>query len=88
MLYEKTAISRKFDHLARKELDALRNEDRVSLDLIFRGSTRTTGYMGFLVASALENFHILFRARQPVATPSKHKPTRPAANAEASSRCL
>jgi predicted nuclease of restriction endonuclease-like (RecB) superfamily len=36
MLYERTAISRKPDHLARKELDALRDEDRVSPDLVFR----------------------------------------------------
>jgi len=36
MLYERTAISRKPGHLARKELDALRDEDRVSPDLVFR----------------------------------------------------
>jgi len=36
MLYERTAISRKPAHLARKELDALRDEDRVSPDLVFR----------------------------------------------------
>ena len=36
MLYERTAISRKPAQLARKELDALRDEDRVSPDLVFR----------------------------------------------------
>jgi predicted nuclease of restriction endonuclease-like (RecB) superfamily len=36
MLYERTAISRKPGHLAREELDALRDEDRVSPDLVFR----------------------------------------------------
>jgi hypothetical protein len=36
VLYERTAISKKPDHLARKELDALRDEDRVSPDLVFR----------------------------------------------------
>jgi predicted nuclease of restriction endonuclease-like (RecB) superfamily len=36
MLYERTAISRKPDQSARKELDALRDEDRVSPDLVFR----------------------------------------------------
>jgi predicted nuclease of restriction endonuclease-like (RecB) superfamily len=36
MLYERTAISRKPDHLARKELAVLRDEDRVSPDFVFR----------------------------------------------------
>ena len=36
MLYERTAISRKPAHLARKELAALRDRDRVSPDLVFR----------------------------------------------------
>jgi predicted nuclease of restriction endonuclease-like (RecB) superfamily len=36
MLYERTAISRKPGYLAREELDALRDEDRVSPDLVFR----------------------------------------------------
>jgi len=36
MLYERTALSRKPDELIRLELDALRNEDRVSPDLVFR----------------------------------------------------
>ncbi len=36
MLYERTAISRKPRHLVRKELAALRDEHRVSPDLIFR----------------------------------------------------
>jgi predicted nuclease of restriction endonuclease-like (RecB) superfamily len=36
MLYERTAISRKAAHLARQELAALRDEDRVSPDLVFR----------------------------------------------------
>ena len=36
MLYERTAISKKPAHLARNELAALRDEDRVSPDLIFR----------------------------------------------------
>jgi predicted nuclease of restriction endonuclease-like (RecB) superfamily len=36
MLYERTAISRKPDHLARKKLAVLRDEDRVSPDLVFR----------------------------------------------------
>jgi len=36
MLYERTAISRKPGHLARKELAALRDKDRVSPDLVFR----------------------------------------------------
>jgi predicted nuclease of restriction endonuclease-like (RecB) superfamily len=36
MLFERTALSRKPDELARRELAALRDEDRVSPDLIFR----------------------------------------------------
>ncbi len=36
MLYERTAISRKPDELARKELGALRDEARMSPDLVFR----------------------------------------------------
>jgi predicted nuclease of restriction endonuclease-like (RecB) superfamily len=36
MLYERTAISKKPDKLIRKELDALRREDRITPDLIFR----------------------------------------------------
>ena len=36
MLYERTAISRRPAQLARKELAALRGEDRVSPDLVFR----------------------------------------------------
>jgi len=36
ILYERTAISRKPDHLARNELAVLRDEDRVSPDLVFR----------------------------------------------------
>jgi hypothetical protein len=36
MLYERTAISRKPAQLARKELDALRDEARMGPDLIFR----------------------------------------------------
>lgn len=36
MLYERTAISRKPAELARQELDALREEDRLTPDLIFR----------------------------------------------------
>ena len=36
MLYERAALSRKPDELIRLELDALRNEDRVSPDLVFR----------------------------------------------------
>ena len=36
MLYERTAISKKPDKLIRKELDALRKEDRITPDLIFR----------------------------------------------------
>ena len=36
MLYERTAISRRPAQLARKELAALRDEDRVSPDLVFR----------------------------------------------------
>jgi predicted nuclease of restriction endonuclease-like (RecB) superfamily len=36
LLYERTAISRKPRHLVSKELAALRDEDRVSPDLIFR----------------------------------------------------
>jgi predicted nuclease of restriction endonuclease-like (RecB) superfamily len=36
MLYERTAISRKPSHLAREELAALRDKDRVSPDLVFR----------------------------------------------------
>jgi predicted nuclease of restriction endonuclease-like (RecB) superfamily len=38
MLYERTAISRKPDDLARKELGALRDEARMSPDLVFRDS--------------------------------------------------
>lgn len=36
MLFEHTAISQKPDELARKELQALREEDRLSPDLVFR----------------------------------------------------
>ena len=36
MLYERTALSKKPDELAKKELDALRDEDRLTPDLIFR----------------------------------------------------
>ncbi|HEX8695922.1 MAG TPA: PDDEXK nuclease domain-containing protein [Longimicrobium sp.] len=36
MLFERTAISRKPEILAAKELQALRNEDRMSADLVFR----------------------------------------------------
>lgn len=36
MLYERTALSRKPEELARMELDALREEDRLTPDLIFR----------------------------------------------------
>lgn len=36
MLYERTALSRKPEDLARRELAALREEDRVSPDLVFR----------------------------------------------------
>lgn len=36
MLFERTALSRKPDQLARQELAALRDEDRVSPDLVFR----------------------------------------------------
>lgn len=36
MLYERTALSKKPEELARLELDALRNEDRLSPDLVFR----------------------------------------------------
>jgi predicted nuclease of restriction endonuclease-like (RecB) superfamily len=36
MLYERTAISRKPGELARQELEALREEDRMTPDLVFR----------------------------------------------------
>jgi predicted nuclease of restriction endonuclease-like (RecB) superfamily len=36
MLYERTALSRKPDELIRYELDALRDEDRLTPDLVFR----------------------------------------------------
>lgn len=36
MLYERTAISRKPDELARRELNELRNNERMSPDLVFR----------------------------------------------------
>jgi len=36
MLYERTAISRKPEELVRQELDALRDEDRLTPDLVFR----------------------------------------------------
>jgi predicted nuclease of restriction endonuclease-like (RecB) superfamily len=36
MLYERTAISRKPEELARQELEALRTEDRMTPDLVFR----------------------------------------------------
>jgi hypothetical protein len=36
MLFERTALSRKPDELARKELAALRDEDRLAPDLVFR----------------------------------------------------
>jgi predicted nuclease of restriction endonuclease-like (RecB) superfamily len=36
MLYERTALSKKSDELIRRELDALRMEDRLTPDLVFR----------------------------------------------------
>jgi predicted nuclease of restriction endonuclease-like (RecB) superfamily len=36
MLFERTALSRRPERLARQELAALRDEDRVSPDLVFR----------------------------------------------------
>jgi len=36
MLYERTAISKKPEDIARAELDALRSEDRMSPDMVFR----------------------------------------------------
>jgi predicted nuclease of restriction endonuclease-like (RecB) superfamily len=36
MLYERTAISRKPAELAQQELEALREEDRMTPDLVFR----------------------------------------------------
>lgn len=36
MLYERTALSRKPDHLIRKEIDALRAEDKLTPDLVFQ----------------------------------------------------
>jgi len=36
MLYERTALSKKPDELARIELDALRDEDKLTPDLVFR----------------------------------------------------
>jgi predicted nuclease of restriction endonuclease-like (RecB) superfamily len=36
MLYERTALSRKPDQLIRQELDALRDEDRLTPDLVFQ----------------------------------------------------
>ena len=36
MLYERTALSRKPEELARIELASLREEDRLSPDLVFR----------------------------------------------------
>lgn len=36
MLYERTAISKKPDEVARAELDSLRSEDRMSPDMVFR----------------------------------------------------
>lgn len=36
MLFERTALSRKPEQLARRELDALREEDKLSPDLVFR----------------------------------------------------
>ena len=36
MLFERTALSRKPDQLIRQELDALRDEDKLSPDLVFR----------------------------------------------------
>lgn len=40
MLYERTALSRKPEELARIELEALRDADRMSPDLVFRGAGR------------------------------------------------
>ena len=36
MLFERTALSRKPEELAQRELDALRDQDRISPDLVFR----------------------------------------------------
>ena len=36
MLFERTAISKKPEELAKREIDALREEDRISADLVFR----------------------------------------------------
>jgi hypothetical protein len=50
MLFERTALSKKPDHLIRRELDSLREEDKLTPDLVFRDS----------YASAVRN-HVLFR---------------------------
>jgi predicted nuclease of restriction endonuclease-like (RecB) superfamily len=36
MLFERTALSKKPDQLIRRELDALREEDKLTPDLVFR----------------------------------------------------
>ena len=41
MLFERTALSRKPEKLAEIELKALRNEDKLTPDLIFRDPSRT-----------------------------------------------
>ena len=36
MLFERTALSKRPDELARKELDALRKDDQLTPDMVFR----------------------------------------------------
>ena len=44
MLYERTALSKKPAKLVRREIDALRNEGRLTPDLVFRDPY----FLGFL----------------------------------------
>lgn len=59
MLYERTAISRKPEELARQELEALQDEDRMTPDLVFPRplSTGLPGPGGHLQRARLGGCH-------------------------------
>ncbi len=48
MLYERTAISRKPEKLIKQELDALREENKLTPDLVFRDPSRDPYILDFL----------------------------------------
>jgi hypothetical protein len=63
MLYERTAISRKPEELARQELEALSEEDRMTPDLVFRDPYSGLGACRHLVALCAAH-HLARRFKQ------------------------